>query len=117
LGAILCSETKNVSLSFVEAPEILGRERREAMTDKMFFVERPPERRREIGRVNNEINPRTNREGIPIRHEIGRIFNEINPEPEPSPLPEEIGRVNNELDPSAVPVQQEIGRLNNERTG
>jgi hypothetical protein len=103
-------------LSFVEAPEFPGRERREAMTDNRFFVERTPKYRREIGRVNNEPAPSPNRESLPIRPEVGRIYNDPDPIPERSPIEEEIGRVNNELDPRAVPIQQEIGRLNNEPT-
>jgi hypothetical protein len=84
------------------------------------FVEKKPLDEKEIGRVNNQLNPNTAQEKGP--QEIGRMNNELNPNNDPA-TPQEIGRVNNELNPdpgrqgTVPPSSQEIGVVNNEKAG
>jgi hypothetical protein len=91
------------------------------MSDNNFVVGEKSEDVREIGRVNNELNPNSDQGKVPVQREVGRVNNEPNPGADHvgAPVEQEVGIVNNELNPGsdqgALPTRQEVGMANNEQ--
>jgi general stress protein YciG len=75
-------------------------------------VKHTPEKRREIGRINNEKDPENARLTPPAEKEIGVENNEI-PVTGPMP-PREIGRMNNQNPREQKPEEPEIGVTHND---